>query len=156
MASVQEKISNELKEAMKAGDSFKVGVLRMISSSFHNREIEKKGKGGDSILTEEEATEVLSKEAKKRKEAAEIYRQGGRNDLAEKEVSEIEIIKKYLPEQLNEEEVEKAVDLAIKKTGATDMKDLGKVMGEAMKELKGRAEAGAVSGLVKKKLGSGQ
>lgn len=153
MSSLQQKINDDLKGAMKSGDEFGVGVLRMLTSSLHNKEIEKRGKGQDLILLEEEIIEILSREAKKRKEAAEIYRKGGRNDLAEKEDKEINIIKKYLPEQLSEGEIEKVVISAIEKIGANDIKELGKVMGEAMKELKGRVEAGTVSMLIKKRLG---
>lgn len=152
MSSLQQKINDDLKVAMKSGDEFGVGVLRMLTSSLHNKEIEKRGKGQDFILLEEEIIEILSREAKKRKEASEIYRKGERNDLAEKEDREINIIKKYLPEQLSEDEIEKVVIFAIEKIGANDIKELGKVMGEAMKELKGRAEAGTVSMLIKKRL----
>ncbi len=160
---LRQKINDELKEAMKAGDDFKVGVLRMTLAVFHNKEIEKKGKGLEPDLSDEEIIEILGKEAKKRKEAMEIYAKGGRNDLAEKESRELEIINKYLPEQLSEAEIEKAVIKAMEKTGAKEIKDMGKAMAEAMKELsarggsatggKGRVDASAVSEMVKKRLG---
>jgi uncharacterized protein YqeY len=103
-------------------------------------------------LTDEEIIEVLRKEVKKRREAAEIYKKGGRNDLSEKETKETEIIKKYLPEEAGVEEIEKAVEKAIASTGASDIKAFGSVMAEALKELKGRADASAVSAIIKKKL----
>lgn len=149
---IQQQIKDDIKEFLKAGKSFEAGVLRLMSAAFSNKEIEKRGKNGDSVLTEEEIIEVLMKEAKKRKESAEIYKMGGREDLADKEIQELEVIKKYLPEQANAEEIEKVVDKAIAATGATDVKAFGKVMAEAMKELKGKADASAVSEIIKKKL----
>lgn len=159
--SLKEKLTDDSKEALKSGDSFRVGVLRMLLSALHNKEIEKKGKGlpaqagQDFVLTEDEVIDVLMKESKKRKEAGEIYSKAGRSDLSEKEAKELEIIKRYLPEQLGEEEIEKAVKAAIEKIGADNIKDFGKVMAEAMKELKGRADASSISEMVKKNIGSG-
>ena len=95
-----EKIAQEIVIAMKAGDSFRVGTLRMVSAALHNKEIEKKSKGKESELTDEEAIEVFIKEAKKRKEAIEIYAKAGRQELADKEKKELEIISAYLPEQM--------------------------------------------------------
>jgi len=149
---LHQKISDNLKEAMKAGQEFEVGVLRMLLSSLHNKEIEKKGKGLEPTLSDDEVIEVLSREAKKRKEAIEAYKKGNRTDLAQKETKELEIIEKYLPEQLSEEEVEKIIIAAIKKIGAVTVKDFGKVMGEAMKELKGKADASLVSEIARKRL----
>jgi len=149
---LHQKISDNLKEAMKAGQEFEVGVFRFLLASLHNKEIEKKGKGLESTLSDDEAIEVLSREAKKRKEAIEAYEKGNRTDLAQKETKELEIIEKYLPEQLSEEEIEKIITAAIKKTGAVTVKDFGKVMGEAMKELKGKADASLVSKIVRKRI----
>jgi len=137
---------------MKAGQEFEVSVFRFLLASLHNKEIEKKGKGLESTLSDDEAIEVLSREAKKRKEAIEAYEKGNRTDLAQKETKELEIIEKYLPEQLSEEEIEKIITAAIKKTGAVTVKDFGKVMGEAMKELKGKADASLVSKIVRKRI----
>lgn len=153
MSPLQEKINFELKEAIKSGDSSKTGVLRMIIASFHNKEIEKRGKDREIELSEEEIIDLLLRESKKRKEAAEIYKQGGRQELAEKELEEAKIIQKYLPEQLSREELEKIIDAAIKSTGASTVKDLGKVMGETMKQAKGRADSKLVSESIKNKLG---
>ncbi len=160
---LKEKISKDLKDALKSGDSIKTGTLRMILASFNNKEIEKRGKGPykaepsgfrqESVLSEEEEIDVLSKEAKKRKESLEAYQKGGREDLAQKEKQELEIIKKYLPEQLSQEEIEKLIDSAIQKTGASSIKDLGKIMAEVSKEAKGKADMKAISEIIKKKLG---
>jgi len=149
---LHQKIVDDLKGAMKAGQEFEVSVFRFLLASLHNKEIEKKGKGLESTLSDDEAIEVLSREAKKRKEAIEAYEKGNRTDLAQKETKELEIIEKYLPEQLSEEEIEKIITAAIKKTGAVTVKDFGKVMGEAMKELKGKADASLVSKIVRKRI----
>lgn len=151
---LKEKISSDLKESLKAGDSFRSGVLRMIISAFQNKEIEKRSGGKPAELTEEEAMEILIREAKKRKEATEIYSKGGRDDLSQKEIQEIELIKKYLPEQLSEQEIEKIVKATIEKIGAKDVKEFGRIMAEAMKELKGKADAKLTSEIVKKLLSS--
>jgi len=161
---LHQKITDDSKIAMKSSNIFELGILRMLSSALHNKEIEKKGKGQETDLSDEEVIEILTREAKKRKEAAELYVKGNRNDLAEKEKKELEFIKKYLPAQMSSEEIEKIVKAAIAKTGARDVKDpegkpaasygasFGKVMAEAMKELKGKADAGAVSEIVKNHL----
>lgn len=121
---------------------------------MHNKEIEKRGKGLNFYLSDDEVIEILAKELKKREEAAEIYKQGGRNDLAEQELKESEIIKQYLPKQLSAEEIENFVMELIARMGAKDIKDLGRVMKEAMQELRGRASAELISRIVKKHLTS--
>jgi len=153
---IQQKIKEDLNIFLKAGKSFEAGVLRLILSVFKNKEIEKRGKGQEIKLTDEEIIDLLMKEAKKRKEAADIYKKGNREDLVEKEIKELEVIKKYLPEELSAEEIEKIVDKAIAATSAASVKDIGKVMAEAMKELKGRADASAVGAMIKKKLENGK
>ena len=150
---LKEKITDNLKEALRSKDAEKTGVLRMLIAALHKKEIEKKGKGQDSTLTDDDVVDVLSKEAKKRKESYELYKQGNREDLAQKELKELEIIQEYLPKQLSEQELEKIVSEAIEKTGASTAKDMGKVMGEVAKETKGRADSKTISDLVKKKLG---
>ena len=148
----QQKITDDIKIALKSGDSFLVGTLRLINAAVKNKEIEKRFKSGEIVLSEDEITDLLSKEAKKRKEAMEIYKTAGRNDLFEKEEKEFKIIEKYLPEQLSEKEIEKIISKAIDKTGAKDIKEMGRVMGEAMKELKSKADAKMVGEIIKKKL----
>ncbi len=148
----QQKITDDIKIALKSGDSFLVGTLRLINAAVKNKEIEKRFKSGEIVLSEDEITDLLSKEAKKRKEAMEIYKTAGRNDLFEKEEKEFKIIEKYLPEQLSEKEIEEIISKAIDKTGAKDIKEMGRVMGEAMKELKSKADAKMVGEIIKKKL----
>lgn len=146
------KINSDLKEFLKSGKSFEAGVLRMIISAARNKEIEKKGKGMEPVLSEEEVLELLFKEVKKRKESFEIYKNSGRNDLADKESQELDIIKKYMPAQASEEEINKIVDEVIKEVGATSAKEFGKVIGEAAKRLKGRADSSSISNIIKNKL----
>ena len=149
-----EQINSDLKEFLKAGKSFEAGVLRMIIASFKNKEIEKRGNGKDINLSQEEVIDILAKEYKKRKEAMEIYTGAGRANLAEKEKQETEIIKNYLPEQMSAPEIEKSVMEIIEKLGASGQKDFGKVMGQAVKELKGKADSAVISEIVKTKLGN--
>ena len=149
---LHQRITNDLKEVLKSGNSFVAGTLRMILSSLHNREIEKRGKGLEETLSEEEIIEVLFKEAKKRKEAIEAFTKGNRDDLVQKETKELKIIENYLPQLLSEAEIEKIVNEVIEKMGTAEIKNFGRVMGETMKELKGKADASAVSEIVKNKL----
>lgn len=142
-----ERINNDLKVALKSGDSLKVSTLRMVLAAVHNREIEKRSKSKEA-LTDEEIVDVLRKELKKRKEAIEIYGNAGRNDLKEKETGELEIIQSYLPPELGDEEIEKIV----RKVISPQKKEFGQVMKEVVREVAGRAEARRVSEIVKKNL----
>lgn len=140
-----EKLQADLKEALKAGEGERTGTLRMVLSSVHNREIEEHAKGSDT-LSESAVLDVLRKEAKKRKEAFDIYAKAGRKDLEDKEGRELKIIQVYLPKEMGEDEIEKIV----RKILDSGTKDFGAIMKEAMKEISGRAEAGRVSGVVKR------
>jgi len=143
------KITADLTESLKNGDNEKVGVPRFLKAGIQNKEIEKRSKEKESVLTDEEIQEVVRREAKKRKESMEIYEKAGRNDLKAKEESELEIIKKYLPKEASSEAVETAVKEAIK-SGADNF---GSVMKLAMQKLKGTADGKVVSEVVKKMLG---
>ena len=146
---MKERIQNDLKTALKAGEEVKVGTLRMVLAFFINKEKEK----GETI-SDEEAMNVLHTEAKKRREAIEAFEKGGRPELAEKEKKELEILQTYLPEQLSEQEIQNLVTQAIEKTGATSMQDIGKVMGALMPQVKGKADGNLVNTIVKKQLAS--
>lgn len=146
---LKEKITSDLKSAMKSADQATVGVLRLLISAFNNKSIEKKGKGQSDVLTDEDVMQILMSEAKKRKESMEIFTKGNRPDLAGKEKTELEIIQRYLPKQMSREEVEKAVEEILKKSGS---KEIGPAMKEVMKELRGKADSAMVSELVKEKL----
>jgi uncharacterized protein YqeY len=147
--SLKERIVTDLTAAMKARDAARTSTLRMVKASVMNREIEK---GGE--LTDEEMTKALQSLVKQRRDSIEQYEKGGRQELADKERAEIEVIEGYLPRAASREEIEQAVDLAIDETGATSMRDMGKVMKAAQARLAGRSADGrVVSELVKAKLG---
>lgn len=152
MASLLEKIIADLKTAQLNRNEVVLGVLRMLVSSIKNKEIEKRTKSGESELNDEEITAVISTEAKKRREATEQYKIGGRPELAEKETNELNILSKYLPAQLSEDEIKKIVQEAIVEIQATDLQDLGKVMLAVMLKVKGKADGGLVNKIVKEEL----
>jgi len=152
---LKQQIQNSTTEALKAGDQFLVGTLRMLLASIITKEKEKKYKEkieGEAQLTDEQIIEVISSEIKKRKDAIVLYEQGNRPELAEKEKKEIEILIKYLPEQLSEDELKKLVEESIAKTGAKEMKDMGRVMSDLTPKIKGKADGGTVSKIVKELL----
>lgn len=147
---LKDKLTEDMKTAMIAHEEQRLSVIRMLKSSIQYFEIQKGGAGYEA--TDEEIQDVISKEVKKRREAIDLYEKGGRSELAEKEKQEMTILQTYLPEQMSEEEVKKLVDEAVEQTGASSMQDMGKVMGILMPKVKGRADSGMVSNLVRKKL----
>jgi hypothetical protein len=147
---LKEKLADDLKNAMKSGDKIKLEVVRMLQTMLKRKEVEKRAEGKE--LTEDDEIQVIRSEIKKRKEAIELFEKGGRMDLAEKEKKELEILNTYLPEQMSEEEIANFVDKVIQEVGATGPKDIGKVMGAVMKQLKGKAEGEIVQKIVKEKL----
>ena len=162
---LKEKILQNLNTALKEKKELELSVLRMLSAAVQNRESEKRTKlwkekadlpseelEKKSKLTDEEVLEVISSEAKKRKESIEGFQKGKREDLVEKEKKELEILESYLPEQLSEEEIKKLVQETVSKVGAKEMRDVGKVMQELMPKVKGRADGALVSKIVKESL----
>ena len=162
---LKQNIQNDATQALKSGNQFLVGTLRMLLASIGSKEKEKRYKISkekpdikedvlvkESELTDEQVIEAISSEIKKRKDAVVLYEKGNRPELAERENKEIEILKKYLPEQLSPEAVKKIVAEAIAKTGAKEMKEMGKVMAEINPKIKGKADSGAVSKIVKELL----
>ncbi len=160
---LREKINQDLKKAQQEKNELIILVLRGINAAIHNKEIEKRTKLSkeekdieklekESKITEEEVMEVVSNETKKRKEAIEEFKKGNRNDLAEKEEKELEILKEYLPEQMSEEQIREEAKKTIEETGATGPQDTGKVMSILMPKLKGKAEGGLVSKIVQELL----
>ena len=143
-----DKINADLITAMKAKDEAATSALRMLKSAIKYKEVDLKREPKD-----EDVIDVLSKQAKQRKESIEGFEKGGRADMAAKEKAELTLIEKYLPAGLNDEELAKLIEEAIKSTGAAGPKDMGKVMGALTPKIKGRADMGKVSGLVKGKLG---
>lgn len=147
--SLEAKIMNEMKAAMKSKDSVALESLRAIKSAII---IAKTDAGAKDELSEDEELKLLQKLVKQRKDSAAIFTEQGRADLAEPEIAQAAIIEKFLPEALSEEEVEKVVVAIIEKTGAEGMKDMGKVMGMVSKELAGQADGKTISTIVKAKL----
>jgi uncharacterized protein len=145
--SLLETLNADLKEAMKAGDKARLEVVRGLKSDIKYKEIELK-----HPLSEEEVVAVLSSAAKKRRDSIEQFRAGGREDLANKETSELEIISHYLPQQLSDEELAIHVAAAIQSSGATTPADLGKVMKEVMPKVKGRADGNRLREMIAAKL----
>ena len=144
--SLKEKIDDDLKSALKSGDQFKVGVLRLINAAIHNKEIELRSKKENALLADEQIVQLLSAESKKRREAIEIYKKGNRPDLSAKEEQELVIIQTYLPEQISAEEAKKMAAAIIKKSGA---KSFNEAIKAVMKELKGKTDAKPVTEFVK-------
>lgn len=143
--SLEEKINEALKEAMKSGDKIRTETLRSIRAGI----IEFNKSGISRTMTEDDELKILNSAAKKRKDAIEMYESAGRNELAEKEKSELLIIQEFLPKQLEESEIIAAIKAIIEATGAKDAKDFGKVIGLSMKELKGKADGNIVQQHVK-------
>ena len=147
--SLESKIMEALKEAMKAKDTIALDSLRAIKSAILLAKTE--AKAGDTI-SEDEEIKLLQRLVKQRKESADLYQKQGREDLAAPELAQAEIISKFLPEQLSEEKVEALIKEIVARVGASSMKDMGKVMGEASKELSGKADGKLIASIVKKVL----
>lgn len=146
---LQESVMTEMKVAMKAKDTVALESLRAIKSAILLAQTDK---GGGVGLSEEDEIKLVQKLVKQRKDSAAIFKEQGRDDLAEPELAQVAVIEKFLPEQLTEEEIEKVVVQTIEATGATGMKDMGKVMGMVSKELAGQADGKTISNIVKAKL----
>jgi uncharacterized protein YqeY len=145
---LQEKIQSHMAEAMRGKDQLRLSVLRMMKTAIKNKEVEKM-----KVLDEGEAIAVLNTLVKQRKDSAEQFRAGGREEMAQKEEAEIKVIEEYLPAAASEEEIRRAIGEAVQETGATSIKDMGKVMKAAMSRLVGKtADGSRVSQLVKEKL----
>lgn len=164
--SLVEQIKNDMKEAMKTKDMERVSVLRLLISACLNKEKEKRAKlvkSGEEAeekvsqlekLTDDEAIGIVSGEIKKRKDAIEHFEKAGRAELAENEKKEQEILAQYMPEQLSEEDIRKMVKDKISELNASELKDIGKIMGAVMPALKGKADGDLVRDIVQKELTS--
>lgn len=144
---MREKITQDLKDAMKAGDRAKVDALRLINAALKDKDIEARGAG--KTLTGDDILALLQKMIKSRQESLDIYEKAGRADLADKEKSEIAVISAYLPQQLSEAEAAEAVTAAIAETGAASIKDMGKVVATLKAKYTGRMDFGKASAAVK-------
>jgi len=145
--SLLQKFDDELKVAIKTSDKLKVSVLRMAKATLKNRQIEKRGE-----LSEDEILSVISMLSKQRRESIEQFSKGGRDDLANKEKQELEILQSYMPSQLTPEELDRIIVETIKESSAQDIKDIGKVMRLFMPRVKGAADGKVVNQRVKELL----
>lgn len=142
-------ISNDIKEAMKARDKVRLDTLRNIKKVFLEA---KTAPGANDVLEDADALKMLQKLAKQCREAAATFVQQGRQDLADEELAQVNVIDSYLPQPLTEAEIEAAVKEIIAQTGASSIKEMGRVMGLASKQMAGRADGGAISAVVKRLL----
>lgn len=146
--SLKEKIDQDLKSSMKSGDKTRLNAIRSIRAALLEKEVSIRV-GGTAVLTEEQELEVLVSLAKKRRDAIEQFTAGNRLDLAETEQAELAVLEEYLPAPVSDEEVTTVIQDIITTTGAASMKEMGKVMAEAMKVLKGKADGTKVQQIVK-------
>ncbi len=147
--SLQEQVMEQMKVAMKAKDTVALESLRAIKSAILLAQTET---GGGAVLSSDEELKLVQRLVKQRKDSAAIYSTQGREDLAAPELAQVAVIEKFLPEQLSEQEIEEVIEKIIESSGASGMKDMGKVMGLASAELAGRADGKTISMVVKKKL----
>ena len=147
--SPKERIREDMKAAMRSGDKRRLGIVRLIMAAIKQREVDERVE-----LDEGEVTVVLDKMLKQRRESLTQYEQAQRADLAEQEAFEMSVLQEYLPPPLGDAEIDQLIEAAISETGASSMKDMGKVMGILGPRLAGRADMGAVSGRIKARLGS--
>ena len=159
---IKQQIQSDVTNALKSKDQFSSGVLRMTLAAITSKEKEKRYKISkerpdlkeedlvkESELADEQVVDVLSSEVKKRRDAIALYEKGNRPELAENEKKEIAVLQKYLPEQLSAEEIKKLIEESINKVGATEMKDMCKVMADLSPKIKGKADNGQVSKIIK-------
>ncbi|MEX0684563.1 MAG: GatB/YqeY domain-containing protein [Balneolales bacterium] len=151
--SIYQTILSDLKTAMINKDADRLNVLRSLKASIQQKEISER-KGGEGQLSDEQVNAVLMKAAKQRKESIDQYEKYKREDLAEAEKKELNIIESYLPKMMNEDEIQSVVREVIKNTGATSPQDMGKVMGMVMAKLKGKADGALINKVVKEQLNS--
>lgn len=146
---LKDNLEEDIKKAMLARDENVLSTLRMLKSAIQYAEI---NKGVNYSATDDDILDVISKEVKKRRESIDLYEKGGRPELADKEKKELDIIQGYLPDQLEENEIKKLAKEAVSATNASGIQDMGKVMGVLMQQVKGKADPGLVSSIVKSML----
>jgi hypothetical protein len=146
--SLKERIQQDVKDAMRARDKERLATIRLITAAIKQREVDERIE-----LDDEQVLLVLDKMCKQRRESISQFEKAARDDLIAQEVSELDIIQGYLPEQLDDDEIGALIDAAMADTGASSIKDMGKVMGQLKPKLQGRADMGAVSAMIKSRLG---
>ncbi len=153
LMTLRDDLQAALKDAMKARQADRLSTLRLINAAIKDREIANRGESGDAEVSEAEILSILGRLVKQRHESARAYEEGGRLELAEKELNEIKVIEEFLPRQLTEDEVETAVVAAISETQAASIRDMGKVMAVLKAKYTGQMDFGAVGPRVKDRLG---
>lgn len=149
---MRDRIAAALKDAMKAREAERLSTLRLINAAIKDKDIAVRGEGGEGTVGDAEVLAILGRMVKQRQESARAYEEGGRLELAEKELGEIRVIEEFLPRQLAEEEIAAAIDAAIRETGATSIRDMGKVMAALKARYTGQMDFGAVGPRVKDRL----
>lgn len=147
------KITDGIKNAMREKDTVRLSTLRLINAAVKDQDIAARAKGNQDGVDEAEVLAIMAKMVKQRQESARVYEEAGRLELAEQEQAEIGVIEEYLPRQLSEDEVGKAVDAAIAEAGAASLRDMGRVMGALKGKYAGQMDFGTVGPLVKARLG---
>jgi len=152
---LREQLNDTLKEAMKAKEPTTVSTLRLINAAIKDRDIADRTKGGvdEEGISDDDILQLLQSMIKQRRDSIEAYTQGGRDELAEQEAHEIEVIERFLPEQLGDEEMTAAVNSAIEAVGAESLKEMGAVMAKLREDFAGQMDFGKASGIVKERLG---
>lgn len=150
---MRDEINAGLNEAVKARDARRTTTLRLINAAIKDRDIAARGEGREKI-SDEDILALLQKMVKQREESVTVYLKGNREDLAEQEQAEIEIIREFLPKPLGDSELSAAIDAAIAETGAEGLRDMGKVVGKLKEQYPGRIDFGSASKMVKEKLGA--
>ena len=146
------RLNTSIKQAMRDKDSARLSTLRLINAAIKDRDIAARGEGNEDGVGDDEVLGILGKMVKQRKDTAKTYEEGGRLDLAERELSEIGVIEEFLPRKLSDDEVAAAVDAAVAETGASSIRDMGRVMGALKSKYTGQMDFGAVGGMVKDRL----
>ena len=145
--SLKDTLQQDVKDAMRSGDKRRLGVIRLVMAAIKQREVDERIE-----LDDAQVTAVLDKMAKQRRESIDQYTKAGRDDLVDQESYELDLLKAYLPEQLDDAAIDAMIDEALQSTGASSIKDMGKVMGQLKSKLQGRADMGAVSNTIKARL----
>ncbi|MDH3527499.1 MAG: GatB/YqeY domain-containing protein [Gammaproteobacteria bacterium] len=145
---LKDRIQQDMKDSMRGGNKSRLAVIRLILAAIQQKEVDERIELDDTQITA-----VLDKMTKQRRESISQFEKAGRNDLVDQETAELQIIQEFLPEQLGEAEINALIEAAMAQTGASSIKDMGKVMGQLKPKLQGRADMGAVSALIKARLG---
>ncbi|MBL4852350.1 MAG: GatB/YqeY domain-containing protein [Gammaproteobacteria bacterium] len=152
MSALKQRLTQDMKTAMRAKDKARLGVIRMALAAIKQREIDERAKLDDAGLDDTQIIAIIDKMIKQRRDSASQFQDAGRDELAAIENAEINVLQDYMPAAMSDDEITKAIDKAIADTGASSIKDMGKLMAALKPQLQGRADLGAVSGIIKQKL----